>query len=135
MPGSDLNPLCVNDQLSSRHQCLIRACTRRPAVIKIMKLFWTNFGFSTSTGPSEASTSIHRLPPPSLSFSFPPLPLLLLKLQSDMGRPKASNDVREFAVDVAQAATVVSKHCYDIIARSGHCSLFALLTRISPQER
>jgi hypothetical protein len=50
-----------------------------------------------------------------------------------MGRPRASNAVRDFAALFAKSVTVPSSARYDWVARTGETSIFVLLSRLSPK--
>ena len=51
----------------------------------------------------------------------------------EMGRPRASNAVRDFAEMFANAVTVHSPSCYDWVARTGMHSIFILLSQLAPK--
>ena len=53
--------------------------------------------------------------------------------QVNMGRPRASNAVRDFAALFAKSVTVPSSARYDWVARTGETSIFVLLSRLSPK--
>ncbi len=50
-----------------------------------------------------------------------------------MGRPKASNTVRDFALSFANVVTVPSSHHYDVVSRIGKHSIFSLLCTLAPK--
>jgi hypothetical protein len=50
-----------------------------------------------------------------------------------MGRPRASNAVRDIAALFAKSVTVPSSARYDWVARTGETSIFVLLSRLSPK--
>ncbi len=52
-----------------------------------------------------------------------------------MGRPKASERIREFAATFANTVTAISTRPYDWVARTGEFSVFTLLMRLAPNVR
>ena len=52
-----------------------------------------------------------------------------------MGRPRASNTIRDFAATFANTVTVTSTCQYDWIARTGKHGVFTLLSKLAPKVR
>jgi hypothetical protein len=52
-----------------------------------------------------------------------------------MGRPKASERIRDFAATFANTVTANSTRPYDWVARTGEFSMFTLLMRLAPNVR
>ncbi len=50
-----------------------------------------------------------------------------------MGRPRASDTIRDFAATFAAKVTTPSASQYDWIARTGQYSMFSLLTKLAPK--
>ena len=50
-----------------------------------------------------------------------------------MGRPRASNAVRDFAALFAKTVTTHSSSRYDWVARTGTHSIFILLSQLAPK--
>ncbi len=50
-----------------------------------------------------------------------------------MGRPKPSDEVREFSAAFARAVTASSQNRYDWVARVGKYSIYSLLSLVVPK--
>ena len=56
-----------------------------------------------------------------------------LNLKTTMGRPRASNTIRDFAATFATTVTVPSTCQYDWMARTGKHGVFTLLSQLAPK--